>query len=291
MPQQLAIIGGGRVARALGKVFTHAGIFMLGDIRTRSLASAQQAAGFIGGGTALAPGQPMRVADVYMLAVSDDQIGPAAAALALDVPLAGAVVFHCSGAKAAAELEPARAAGAFVASVHPVRSFADPEQVARSFGGTWCGIEGDAPALELLEAAFGAAGAQLVRIDPAAKAVYHAASVFASNYLVTVVDAALAAYRAAGIDELSARQLAAPLAAEALDNVLRLGGPAALTGPIARGDMDTVARQQRALDAWDAPTGELYAALARATALLAARGRGAADATLHKSFDKVPKAQ
>lgn len=276
MPLQLAIVGGGRVAQALGRVFTHAGVFVLGDIRTRSLDSAAQAAAFIGCGSALAPGQPMRVADVYMLAVSDDQIGAAAAALALEVPLEGAVVFHCSGAKPAAELEAARAAGAFVASVHPVRSFADPGNVARNFAGTWCGVEGDERALELLEPAFRAAGAQLVRIDPAAKVVYHAASVFASNYLVTVVDAALAAYEAAGIEPAVARQLAAPLASEALANVLRLGGPAALTGPIARGDVETVARQQRALDQWSAPAGELYAALASATRLLAVRKNAAA---------------
>ena len=285
MPLQLAIVGGGRVARTLGKVLAEAGVFVPGDIRTRSLDSAIKAAAFIGAGTALAPGQPMRLADVYMLAVSDDQIGAAAEALALDVPLEGAIVFHCSGAKPAAALEAARAAGAFVASVHPVRSFADPDAVARTFAGTWCGVEGDERALEVLEPAFQAAGAQLVRIDPAAKAVYHAASVFASNYLVTVVDAALSAYEAAGIDPVVARQLAAPLATEALDNVLRLGGPAALTGPIARGDMDTVARQQQALDHWNVPAGELYAALARATTLLARRKRAGepSDATALKN--------
>ncbi|HYE38823.1 MAG TPA: DUF2520 domain-containing protein, partial [Ramlibacter sp.] len=118
--------------------------------------------------------------------------------------------------------------------------------------------------------------AQLVRIDPAAKTLYHAASVFASNYLVTVIDAALSAYEAAGIDPAVARQLAAPLASEALDNVLRLGGPAALTGPVARGDLDTVARQQQALGHWSAPAGELYAALARATGVLARRKHAAA---------------
>jgi predicted short-subunit dehydrogenase-like oxidoreductase (DUF2520 family) len=108
-----------------------------------------------------------------------------------------------------------------------------------------------------------------VPIDAAAKTVYHAASVFASNYLVTVLDAALRAYQAAGISEEVARQLAAPLAAETMDNVFRLGAGAALTGPIARGDLGTVARQQAALDLWDGPTGHLYRALAAATVTLA----------------------
>jgi predicted short-subunit dehydrogenase-like oxidoreductase (DUF2520 family) len=123
----------------------------------------------------------------------------------------------------------------------------------------------------VLGPAFEAIGARLVPIDAAAKTVYHAASVFAANYLVTVLDAALRAYQAAGISEEVARQLAAPLATEALENVFRLGPGAALTGPIARGDIATVARQQAALDAWDGEAGNLYRALAQSTAALAAR--------------------
>jgi predicted short-subunit dehydrogenase-like oxidoreductase (DUF2520 family) len=152
-----------------------------------------------------------------------------------------------------------------------VRSFADPASVARDFAGTWCGIEGDPRALALLEPALAAIGARTVAIDPAAKTVYHAASVFASNYLVTVLDAALRAYQAAGIPEPVARELARPLAIETLENVFRLGPRAALSGPIARGDVATVARQQAALDGWDPATGSLYRALAEATTSLAGR--------------------
>jgi predicted short-subunit dehydrogenase-like oxidoreductase (DUF2520 family) len=114
-----------------------------------------------------------------------------------------------------------------------------------------------------------AIGARPVPIDPAAKTVYHAAAVFASNYLVTVLDAALRAYVAAGIPEDVARELARPLAQESLDNVFRLGAAPALSGPIARGDLVTVRRQQDAVTAWDAATGALYAALVPAA--LAAR--------------------
>jgi predicted short-subunit dehydrogenase-like oxidoreductase (DUF2520 family) len=155
--------------------------------------------------------------------------------------------------------------------VHPIRSFADPAAVADAFAGTFCGIEGDPDALAVLAPAFEAIGARLVPIDGAAKTVYHAAAVFASNYLVTVLDAALRAYQAAGIPEPVARELAGPLATETLANVLRLGAATALSGPIARGDMATVARQQAAVSAWDAPTGRLYAALADATTDIARR--------------------
>lgn len=269
MAPSLNIIGGGHVGRALGRLFSDSGGFVVQDVLTRSLASAQAAVDFIGAGRAIDSMQALRPADAIMLAVTDDQIGLVADSLAL--PLAGTVVFHCSGAKASFELTGPKARGALVASMHPIRSFADPAKVAASFQGTYCGIEGDARAMAMLEAALRGTGARPVPIDASAKTVYHAASVFASNYLVTILDCALRAYEAAGIAPEVALELARPLATETLDNVFRLGPRAALSGPIARGDMATVARQQQALDAWHEPTGQLYAALVAATTSLAKR--------------------
>lgn len=247
-------------------LFAKHGAFIVQDVLTRSPASAAAAVAFIGQGRACASLSAMARADVWMLAVPDDHIAGASAQLAAAQNLDGIVVFHCSGAKSSADL-----AGGYAASVHPIRSFADPPAVAQSFAGTWCGIEGDARALPVLEAALRAIGAQAVPIDAAAKTVYHAASVFASNYLVTVLDCALRAYQAAGIPEHVARELARPLASESLANVFRLGPEAALSGPVARGDFATVARQQAAVSAWDAASGQLYAALVPPTKALADR--------------------
>ncbi len=271
MAATLNLIGAGHVGRALGRVFAARGVLAVQDVLTRSLVSAQAAAGFIGAGRAVDDIAALRPAGVWMLAVPDDRIGSSAAALARSQDLRGAVVFHCSGAKASGELAPLRAAGAQVASMHPVRSFADPAAVAAAFDGTFCGVEGDDAALAQLVPAFEAIGARIVHIDAGAKTVYHAASVFASNYLVMVLDAALRAYQAAGIPEPVARELVGPLAGESLANVLRLGAARALSGPIARGDEDTVARQQGAVGAWDGATGALYAAMAEATRALARR--------------------
>jgi predicted short-subunit dehydrogenase-like oxidoreductase (DUF2520 family) len=273
MAASLNIVGAGHVGRVLGRLFAARGVFEVQDVLTRSEASARDALAFIGAGRAASTIAGLRPAQAWMLAVPDDQIEPASTALAQAGLLDGAVVFHCSGAKASGELGAAIEAGALAASVHPVRSFADPGAVAAAFDGTFCGIEGDAGALALLAPAFEAIGARLVPIDAAAKTVYHAASVFASNYLVTVLDAALRAYQAAGIAPDVALELARPLATETLANVFRLGPAGALSGPIARGDSATVARQQGAVAGWDAATGELYAALVAATADLARRKR------------------
>ena len=269
--RRLSIVGAGHVGRALGRLWQAAGVFDVAGVLARSPASAQRGVDFIGAGLAVATPAALPGADVYMLAVTDDQIVPACAALAASRPLEGAIVFHCSGALASGALEAARLAGAQVASVHPIRSFADPEAVVAAFAGTFCGIEGSHAALALLAPALEAIGARPVAIDPAAKTVYHAAAVFASNYLVTVLDAALRAYQAAGIPEDVARELARPLAQESLSNLFRMGAAGALSGPIARGDYATVQRQQAAVSAWDADTGKLYGALVPATAALAAR--------------------
>ena len=271
MAPSLNIIGAGHVGRVLGQLFAASGEFAIGGVLTRSGPSAADAVAFIGAGHAATGIAQLGQADAWMLAVPDDQIADVCAQLAAAVPLAGALVFHCSGAKSSVELAPAAKAGALTASVHPIRSFADPAAVAQSFGGTWCGVEGAAGAVAMLEPALLAIGARVAMIDASAKTVYHAAAVFASNYLVTVVDAALRAYQAAGIPEAAARELARPLATETLANVFRLGAETALSGPIARGDMATVARQQAAVAAWDPGAGKLYEALAEATVSLAAR--------------------
>jgi predicted short-subunit dehydrogenase-like oxidoreductase (DUF2520 family) len=271
MAPTLNLIGAGHVGRVFGRLLARQGVFSIQQVLTRSAASAQQAVDFIGAGSVATAYDQLQPATVHLLAVGDDQIVAASEALARAVPLQGSVVFHCSGALASDQLRAAREAGALVASVHPIRSFADPAAVAAQFSGTFCGIEGDDGALALLTPALQAIGAQPVPINAAAKTVYHAAAVFASNYLVTVLDAALRAYQAAGIPEPVARQLAQPLASESMANVFRLGAAPALSGPVARGDFVTVARQQQAVSQWDADTGALYQALVAPTTALAHR--------------------
>lgn len=270
-PATLSIIGCGKLGRTLGRLWHTQNGFVLLDILNRSAASAQQAITFIGGGTAVASYADLRPADVYLIGVGDDQIAACCRTLAAAGKLqAGSIVFHCSGALSSLALQAAVACGAAVASVHPIRSFADPQQVAIDFTGTWCGSEGDAAALDILGQAFSAIGAQLVSIQPEQKTLYHAAAVFASNYLVTLVDVARQTYVAAGIPSELALKLIEPLLCESAANAFRLGPAAALSGPIARGDIATVAHHQQALQQQPHLAG-LYRQFADATSELAAR--------------------
>lgn len=272
-PKTLNILGAGHVGRSLTRLWQRQGVFTIGDLLNRTKASAQQAAEFAGAGRAVDSLEAMQPADAWMIAVGDDGIRSCCERLAASGKLLpGAVVFHCSGALSSGELEPAKRQGAAVASIHPIRSFADPEQAVTSFGGTWCGSEGDAPALALLEPAFEAIGARLVAIDPAAKTVYHSAAVFACNYLVTLLDTAVQAYGAAGVPPETALRLMEPLVRGTVDNVFRTNPAAALTGPIARGDLATARKQLAAVSAWNKDYGALYDQFMKLTIELA-RGK------------------
>lgn len=272
MHKTLSFIGCGHLGKTLGRLWASARYFTIQDVLTASTASAQRAVRFIGAGRAVGAYADLRPADIYLIATPDDQLAAACAALAGTGCLsAQTVVFHCSGALPASVLLAAQQSGAAVAAIHPIRSFAAPEKIARNFGGTYCGVEGEQRALDLLSPAFSAIGAHFVAIDPAAKILYHSAAVFACNYLATLLDVAQQAYVQAGIAPDTALKLMEPLVRETVDNVFRLGPAAALSGPIARGDMATVERQQDALAAWDKTHGALYAQLAQSTIALAAR--------------------
>ncbi len=270
MTISLTLIGAGRVGKTLARcMYEHAGVTIV-DVVTRSIDSASVAVRFIGAGTARCDLRALADATIFMLVVPDDQIKHCCGQLACSGKLGpGSVVFHCSGALSSSELQAARDAGAAVASIHPIRSFADPVLVAAQFRNTYCGVEGDAAALAVLTPLFNAIGATLVPVESTSKTLYHAAAVFASNYIVSIMGVAQEALVAAGMSADSALAVLLPLTRESVENVARLGPRAALTGPIARGDNAVVAQQQTVVQNWDQQYGALYEQLAMGTHRLA----------------------
>ena len=279
MNTTLTVIGPGRVGKTFTRLLDSTGLITVDQVVARTMDSARAATTFIGAGVPTDLNQPLRPAAIFLLAVPDDQLAVACAhVVAQGAIRPGCVVFHCSGARDASELRAAADAGAHVASVHPIRSFADPAAVAASFAGTFCGVEGDPEAIARLVPLLRAIGARDLQLDAATKPLYHAAAVFASNYLVTLMAVARDCYGAAGIPAELALALAEPLARETLDNVFRLGPGAALTGPIARGDEATVTRHLDTLSRADPQSAALYQAMAvltrRLTASIASTGSG-----------------
>lgn len=270
------VIGTGRVGRTLGRLWRQQEVFTVQDLLARDPGGTQEAAGFVGAGRAVAGLREMRPADVWLLAPPDSRIAECVDALAASgLVRPGDIVFHCSGALASGVLAAASASGAHAASVHPLKTFADPAEAARTFAGTWCTVEGARAALDVLRPAFERIGGQIVAIDPQAKTLYHAASVMVCNYLTALLECGLRATDAAGIPRATAQAMLAPLVRETLANVFRLGPVGALTGPIARGDADVVERQLAALP--DETLRCVYRALG-AVAVELARQQGEADA-------------
>ena len=278
MAKTLNIIGPGRVGRTLGALLQRAGLCAVRDVLSAEIATAESAVAFITAGRAVRVLREMQAANLWLLTPPDAAIASVAMALvATGQVRPGDVVFHCSGSQSSSLLAPLAAAGALIASVHPLKSFADPEAAAQSFKGTYCAAEGDAAALAVLIPLFEQLGARVTAIDPAGKTLYHAASVLVCNDLTALMEAGLRAYEQAGIERQTAQTMMEPLVRETLDNVFTLGTTRALTGPVARGDAEVLARQLAALNTLDPRIADAYRALNH-IALDLARAQGGASA-------------
>ena len=257
----LNIIGAGRVGQTLGRLW-NSGVFDLQDVLTHSMASAQAACAFIGTGHPVTQLAQMRPADVWMLAVPDAQIAAVAGALADLAPTQRApIVFHCSGAQSSALLAPLAALGWHTASAHCILSFASAEAAMAQFPGTACALEGHAFAIATLQTVFTAIQAQCFEVAGKDKLLYHAAAVFATNFLPVIQSVAEDAWLASGVPADLLPGLRASLLNNAVANITRLGPAGALTGPAARGDVAAIATQAQAVTQWDAQAGAAYEAL------------------------------
>ncbi len=249
MKPTIAIIGCGTVGTAVGKLLSRAGYPITG-VATRGLDTAGRAAKMIGAERfSDCPWDVSRGAQVVFVTTPDDAIESTCEAV---VEHQGfdkhAVVIHCSGALSSAVLSSARRCEARIASLHPLQSFASVDQAEKLVPGSFCAIEGDKTALPVARQLVQDVGGVVMEITPEVKPLYHAAAVAASNYLVTLMDLALKLDRGAGIpSDVSFRALQ-PLINGTLNNIGAKGIPVALTGPIARGDVDTVTAHLRAIE-------------------------------------------
>lgn len=236
MTDRIAVIGRGRMGGALVAALAGAGVQCDGPFGR----------GFVGAGF-----------DVVILAVPDGQIA-AAVTLIVDGPLVG----HCAGSLGLDVL-----GGREAFSVHPLMTVT---AAGAQFEGAGAAIAGSsARALRVARDLALALGMLPVEIADHDRAAYHAAASIASNFLVTLEDAAESLLATTGAD----RAILVPLVRAAIENWAAVGGPAALTGPIARGDEATVARQRAAIEERTPELLTLFDALTERTRALAGRAR------------------
>jgi predicted short-subunit dehydrogenase-like oxidoreductase (DUF2520 family) len=205
--------------------------------------------------------------DIALLCVPDREIATAAAAID-----ATAIVGHCSGATG---LEPLAPHEAF--SMHPLMTVS---HAGAAFAGATAAIDADSErALRVARRIAEALGMSAVRVHPEDRVAYHTAASLASNFLVTLEAAAERLAGSAGVG----REALAPLVRATVENWVALGPERALTGPVARGDELTVARQRDAVADRAPELLELFDALAAATRELAGAGPEPADPQLHEA--------
>src|SRR5262245_58098796 len=241
MKSPVSVVGAGRTGRTLGRLVQRAGL-PLGAVTSRTLERAREAVAFIGGGTPAAGRPPGRLSGVVLICVPDGAVEEVASSL--DVA-PGTVVAHVAGSLGSEAAAGAR--GGEPGSLHPLKSFADPERAAATFAGTACAVEGTPAATETLKELVRRLGGTPLQVAPEGKPLYHAGAVFASNYLVAIFHAAERLFEAAGVPGEEGRSALGRLAEGTLANVRAAGPAAALTGPVERGDDGTVARHLAAL--------------------------------------------
>jgi predicted short-subunit dehydrogenase-like oxidoreductase (DUF2520 family) len=260
-PATIAVVGAGRAGGALAAALTAAGRSVVA-VAGRDPGRAGLLAARVGARPAPTALAAIRAADLTFLTVPDAAVaGVAASVAASGADLGGRGVVHCSASLGAEAIAALRLTGASVGCLHPLQALAGAES-APLFRGALMAIDAD-PALRApLRLLADDLGGRPVELIPGTRALYHAAAVLAGNAPLAVLSAAAELLVMAGLLPDIAEQGLLALMEGALANARRVGPRAALTGPVVRGDIATLARHLAALE--ERPeTAALYRALTR----------------------------
>jgi predicted short-subunit dehydrogenase-like oxidoreductase (DUF2520 family) len=260
---KVGVVGAGRAGVTLGAALARAGHEVVA-VSAVSDASRRRAARMLPDVPVKPPQAVVAAADLVLLTVPDDALpGLVAGLAATDVPLAGRLLAHASGSYGIAVLGPAVRRGALPLALHPVMTFTGRSDDLDRLAGISFGVTAPDSLRTAAEALVIEMGGEPVFIPEEKRGLYHAALASAANHLITLVVQAEDLLGQAGVPNPA--RMIAPLLSAALDNALRLGD-AGLTGPVARGDADTVAGHIEALREVSPEALRAYVALARLTA-------------------------
>jgi len=271
MEKTLAIVGAGRVGRALGLRLRELD-WKIGVVVSRSEPAARRAVRFIGAGKPHGVlTRQVLASHVILIATPDDAIAAVARELARIVgeELRGRVVLHTSGALDSRALAPVKECGAAVGSIHPLQTFSGvgvPDLEGRVFA-----VEGDVVAVRASRQIARALGGSPVHIAGDKKILYHAAAALASGQVLVLVEAATQLLISIGLKRNEAARALLPLTRQVLNNFERVGPRASWTGPLARGDYKIVEAHLRALGDGQEEIAKAYDGLNRVAARVLAQ--------------------
>lgn len=258
---RIAIVGAGRLARVLAVALRESG-YTISEIVSRDTPGARRQARLLArevNARALTIHTAALDADVLWFCVPDCEIRAAANAAAVR-KASPQYAFHSSGALPSGELEPLRKQGAEAASVHPLMTFVPGSRPA--LAGVPFALEGDRDAVQMARRIVRDLGGESFLLRASRKAAYHAWATFTSPlwlaFLVTLEETA----RSAGLTMNDARRLCLPILRQTLENYVSLGPRHSFSGPLIRGDVDTVEKHLGVLRR-QPRVREVYTALAR----------------------------
>jgi predicted short-subunit dehydrogenase-like oxidoreductase (DUF2520 family) len=285
MSRTISIVGAGRVGQTLGKRLRKLG-WRIGAVVTQSKRTSRAAVRTIGAGSPRAALTRQALdADVILLTTPDGALEKVAKSLAhlSTHGIRGKIVLHTSGALDRTVLAPLARRGASTGSLHPMQTFSG--RGMPRLDGVIFAVEGDRAALATAKNIARALGGIPVEILGKNKPAYHAAGALVAGHGLALVEAATRTLTRLGFSRPRALQALLPLIRQMLDNYERLGPHAAWTGPISRGDYDTVAMHGKALRPYPREFKDAYAALA----LLAARVLAKQPAATRKKIERALK--
>jgi predicted short-subunit dehydrogenase-like oxidoreductase (DUF2520 family) len=280
---KIGIIGAGKVGTSIGFVLKEKGMEISGisDLFEEPLVVARTC---LGNGVHYTHDslEVVEASDVIAVTTQDRAIKDVAAAIAEKVEsLEGKLFFHTSGAHPASLLKPLDAKGARLGALHPLQTFPDIESAIKVLPSTYIFIEGGEDSIDILRTIGRTLGFDVVRIEGEHKVLYHLSAVFVCNLLCALLYAGEEIMDKIGIGF----KPFFPIIKATLANIESKGPLMSLTGPVVRGDTETVLAHLEAIKDMKL-YGEAYRALSL-VALDMAKERGALD---EKAIERLKQA-
>ena len=244
----ITLIGAGNLAQALGPALRKAG-YRVEQVASRNNPESMRRARALArkvGATAVQLEDAAATADVIWLCHTDDALASTAQLLARMPGWKNKIVLHSSGALTSDVLAPLKRAGAHTGSLHPMMTFVPgtaPKMSEVPFA-----VEGDKKAIAAAKQIVSKLGAETFEIKKSAKVLYHALGSFSSPLVVATLVTAERVGKAAGLSLEQTRKIMGPILQQTLNNYLQRGPAAAFSGPIKRGDLETIRRHLKELE-------------------------------------------
>ncbi|EOD00446.1 Rossmann-like and DUF2520 domain-containing protein [Caldisalinibacter kiritimatiensis] len=266
---RIGFIGAGKVGTAFGKYLKKYGFKVYGYY-SRTYESALKAAKYTDTKAVENIEEIVVNTDIIFITTKDDEIRNVSNRLVQkNLLIKGKILIHMSGAASSDILIKAKEQGSCIYSLHPLQSFADIDKAVKDLEDTIFSLEGDEEKINVIEDILKKTDNEYFKLNANQKSIYHAAACVVSNYLVTLMDYGLSLFESIGIDKEKGFKALLPLIDGTLKNIYDLGTEKALTGPIARGDTNTIERHLKSMQENNLKSIDFYKLLGAKTVDLA----------------------